>query len=197
MSSSLSSLVDNLSEGYHSDKCKDCKSYLDYMSTKDDQCIFRCFECKKYYKKDFNKDLIKRFASIHNFCGEEINKFILLLRKGVYSYEYIDSWKRFDETLLLDKKEFYSSLNIEDITDVDYRHATGVSENFNNNKNIGDCHDLYVKVIHYYLQMYLKPLEVWVLKYMNSILFIFFFTRIIMTSCFKKDWSKIRTIDQY
>ena len=52
MSSSLSSLADNLSEGFHSDKCIDCKSYLDYMSVKDDQwnctqLIFRCFECKK------------------------------------------------------------------------------------------------------------------------------------------------------
>ena len=52
MSSSLSSLADNLSEVFHSDKCIDCKSYLDYMSVKDDQwnctqLIFRCFECKK------------------------------------------------------------------------------------------------------------------------------------------------------
>ena len=44
MSSSLSSLGDNLSEGFHSEKCTDCKSYLDYMITKDDQLIFRCFE---------------------------------------------------------------------------------------------------------------------------------------------------------
>ena len=59
MSSSLLSLVDNLSEGLHSDKCTDCKSFLDYMITKDNQLIFRCFECKKNYKKDFNKELIK------------------------------------------------------------------------------------------------------------------------------------------
>ena len=37
MSSSLSNLVDNLAEGLHSDKCTDSKSYLDYMTTKDDQ----------------------------------------------------------------------------------------------------------------------------------------------------------------
>ena len=59
MSSSLLSLVDNLSEGLHSDKCTDCKYFLDYMITKDNQLIFRCFECKKNYKKDFNKELIK------------------------------------------------------------------------------------------------------------------------------------------
>ena len=47
MSSSLSNLVYNLSEGLHNDKCTDCKSYLDYMTTKDEQLIFRYFECKK------------------------------------------------------------------------------------------------------------------------------------------------------
>ena len=42
------------------------------------------------------------------------------------------------------KKEFYSSINIEDITDVDYRHAKRVFKIFNN-KNVGDYHDLYVQ----------------------------------------------------
>ena len=60
MLTSLSSLVDNWSEKLYSDKCKDCKSELGYMSLKDDQLIFRCFECKKNYEKDFNKDLIDR-----------------------------------------------------------------------------------------------------------------------------------------
>ena len=144
MSSPLSNLVDNLSEGLHSDKCIDCISCLDYMSVKDDQLIFRCFECKKNYKKDFNKELNKRFASIYEFCNKDINKFIMLLRKGVYPYEYIDSWERFDETSSPDKETFYSSLNMEDITDVDYRHAKRVFKSLNN-KNLGDYHDLYVQ----------------------------------------------------
>ena len=91
MSSSLSNLADNLPDGLHSDKCTDCKSYLYYMTTKGEQLIFRCFECKKNYKKKFNKELIKRFANIYQFCNEEINKFILLLRKGVYPNEYMNS----------------------------------------------------------------------------------------------------------
>ena len=73
------------------------------MSAKDDQSIFRCFECKKNYKKDFNKELIKRFANTYEFCNGDINKFILLLRKVVYRYEYMDSWKRIDEASLTDK----------------------------------------------------------------------------------------------
>ena len=106
MSSSLSNLVDNLSEGLHSDKCTDCKSCLDNMMFKNDQLIFRCFECKKNYKKDFNKELITRFKNIYEFCNQDINKSILLLRKGVYPYEYMDSRERFDETSLPDKEFF-------------------------------------------------------------------------------------------
>ena len=88
--------------------------------------IFRCFDRKKYYKNDFHKELIKRFANIYEFCNEDINNFFLLLRKGVYPYEYMDSWERFDETSLPDKEAFYSSLNMQVVTDVDHRHAKRV-----------------------------------------------------------------------
>ena len=80
MSSWLSNLVDNLSEGVHNDKCTDCKSCLDYMITKDDKLIFRYFECKNIYKKNFNKDLIK--SVVMECCNGDINKLLLLLRKG-------------------------------------------------------------------------------------------------------------------
>ena len=144
MSSSLPNLVDNLSEGLHNDKCTDCKSCLDYKITKDEKLIFRCFGCKKNYKKDFNKELIKRFANIHECCNEGINKFILLLRKSVYPYEYIENWGRFNETSLPNKEAFYSNLNMEDITDVDHKHAKRVFEYYSN-KNLGDYYDLYVQ----------------------------------------------------
>ena len=78
MSNSLSNLVDNLSEELHGGKCTGCKSCLDYMLFKDYQLIFRCFECKKNYKKEFNKELIKRFANTYEFCNKDINKSILL-----------------------------------------------------------------------------------------------------------------------
>ena len=68
------------------------------MSEKDDQLIFRCFECN--YKKDFDIDLIKRFENTYKFCDRDSNKFILLLRKGVYPNEYMDDWEKFNETSL-------------------------------------------------------------------------------------------------
>ena len=92
------------------------------MTTKDEQLIFRCFRCKKNYEKNFNKELIQRFANTYEFCNGDLNKVILFLRKGVYPFEYMDSWQRFDETSLPDKEAFYRNLNIENITDVDYRH---------------------------------------------------------------------------
>ena len=56
----------------------------------------------------------------------------MLFRKGVYPYEYMDSWERFNETSFRDKEAFYSNLNMEDITDVDYRHEKRVFKSLYN-----------------------------------------------------------------
>ena len=65
-----------------------------------------------------------------------------MLRKGVYPYEYIDSYERFDETSLPDKEAYYSELNLTDIADEDHEHAQEVWEVFGI-KNVGEYHDLY------------------------------------------------------
>ena len=104
MSASLSSLADILCDEIHSEKCTDCKTCLDYMIAKDDQLIFRCFECKKNHKENFNNELIKKFANTYEFCNGDINKFVLLLRKGIFPYEHMVSWERFDKTSLPDKE---------------------------------------------------------------------------------------------
>ena len=137
MSSSFSKLVDNLSEGIHNNKCANCESCLHYVKTKNEKLLLKCFNCKTYYEKDFNKELIKKFKKI-------INKFVLLLRKGVYPYEYKDSWERFNETSLPSKEDFYSNLNMENIDDIDYRHGNKVFKIFKL-ENLGDYHDLYVQ----------------------------------------------------
>ena len=89
ISTSLSGLANNLSDGLYNDKCIDFKSCHDYTSTKDNQLIFKCIRCSKNHKKHFNKDLIKRFAIPYEFCDKDLNKFILLLRKGVCPYDYM------------------------------------------------------------------------------------------------------------
>ena len=80
MSSSLSKLFDNLSEGIHNNKCVDCNSCLDYIKIINEKLLLKCFNCNNYYKKKFNKDLIKKFKNTYSFCDNDLNKFVLLLR---------------------------------------------------------------------------------------------------------------------
>ena len=55
--------------------------------------------------------LIKKFPNSYKFCNNDIKKFILLLKNGVYPYEYMDSWERFDETSLHDKKKLFTVIS--------------------------------------------------------------------------------------
>ena len=144
MSSSLSKLVDNLSEGIHNNKCLDCKCFQDYIKIKNEKLLLKCFNCNNCYKKKFNKDLIKKFKNTYSFCNNDLNKFILLLRKGIHPYEYMDSWEKFNEKSLPSKEDFYSNLNMEDIDDIDYRHGNNMFKGFKL-ENLGDCHNLYVQ----------------------------------------------------
>ena len=116
---------------------------------------------------------LKNFPTLHKFCNGDLNKFFLLLRKGIYPYEYTDSWERFDENTIPPKKAFYSKLNLENITDKHYEHVEKVREAFEI-KNLGEYHDLYVQCdTCVCLLMYLKTLEISVLKYMGLIQLIF------------------------
>ena len=59
----------------------------------------------------------------------------MLLKEGIYPYEYEDDWKNFNQTLP-EKEDFYSHLNMEDITDIDYAPAKGIYKDFEI-KNLG------------------------------------------------------------
>ena len=68
----------------------------------------------------------------------------MLLKKGIYLYEYINSWERFDENTIPPKEDFCSELNLENITDKDCEHVKKVWEAFEI-KNLGDYDDLCVQ----------------------------------------------------
>ena len=117
-------------------KCK----YIGFINNR---LHYKCKKCNDESYKSIN-DLIEKFPNTYRFCYGDLNKFALLLRKGVYPYEYMDSWEKFNETSLPDKKAFYSELNKEGITDEDYAHAQKVWKVFEI-KNLGEYHDLYVQ----------------------------------------------------
>ena len=96
---------------------------------------------KKCYK--LINEAIKNFPNMYKFCNGSLNKFVLLLRKGVYPFEYMDTWEIFNETSLPDKKAFYTELNLEGITNKDYAHAQKVLEIFEI-KNIDECSAWYI-----------------------------------------------------
>ena len=68
----------------------------------------------------------------------------LLIRKGIYPYEYMDSWDRFEEMSLPSIERFYSSLNMSGISDSHYEHACRVWREFGI-RNMGEYHDLYLR----------------------------------------------------
>ena len=86
MASSLSNLADNLAEGIHNTKCKDCDHFLKYESVKDNLIKYKCLSCNKNYSN-----------------------------KAIYLYECRNEWEKFNETILPEKEEFYSNLNMEDL----------------------------------------------------------------------------------
>ena len=100
--------------------------------------------CNKNSKHKFDEKLKERFFNTYKFSNRDNNKFILLLRKGVYPYEYMDDWEKFNKTSLPEKEDFYSHLNMEDITDADYVHPKRVCKYFEI-KNLEVYHDLYVQ----------------------------------------------------
>ena len=105
--------------------------------------MYKCLNCKNLSFKPINT-LITKFSNTCKLCCNDNEKFVLLLRKGIYPYEYMDDWNRFNETSLPLKEEFYSSLSLSNISDKEYEYAKKVWNTLNI-KNLGEYHDLYVQ----------------------------------------------------
>lgn len=88
---------------------------------------------------DDNNSILKA-----QLTGHTEQQMMLLNRKGVFPYDYMDSWAKFEETALPPKEAFYSKLVESDITDEEYGHAQNVWQMFNI-KTLGEYSDLYMK----------------------------------------------------
>ena len=77
----------------------------EFIGFKNSRLNYKCKECKKSCTELANES-IKNPPTFYNFCNDYLNKFFLLLRKGIYPYKYIDSWERFDGKTILPKEAF-------------------------------------------------------------------------------------------
>ena len=144
MDHSLDSLSSNL-VGVSGMVCNLCKESCEITHIDENYVAHgKCKECYSgYSKRQLNKNFI-----FDNFLNLRLNhndeQFRLLLRKGVYPYEYKTSWDKFMETQLPPKQAFHSALDMRDISQYNYEHAQKVWRAFNL-KNLGEYHDLYLK----------------------------------------------------
>ena len=146
MSSSLEKLVSNITKCGKCDTCNPGKCLKRYVNNngkiiqhKTSIACGKCVNCKNVDKDCMspNSDNLKYTTEI--FEGEELD---LMVRKGVYPYDFMDSFDKFNEQLP-SKEEFYSIMNDKHILDEDYKHAQNVWKTFNLN-NMGDYHNFYL-----------------------------------------------------
>ena len=178
------------------DKKETKNKFTDSMRSMTASLLQSIDEVSETDKKISQATLFEKFSNTYWLCNKDLNKFALLLRKGVYSYEYMDSWKRFKEESLPDKESFYSELNKEHVTDEDYAHAQKVWDTFRT-KNFGEYHDLYVQsdttlLADIFESFRDKCIEIYEL---DLILLTFYLSRISIARMFKKDQSIIRIIN--
>ena len=107
----------------------------------------RFIDSIKFMSSSFDSLVNNLARGGHEFWGFENyndHQRELLIRKGIYPYEYMDSWDKFEEAGLPSMEKFYSNLNMSGVSDRDYEHACWVWREFGI-RNMGEYHDLYLK----------------------------------------------------
>ena len=116
-------LVNNFAEEIRKLNTKVAIKYKDNENLKNNLIKYKCSSCSEDYSNNLDEELKTRFKNTFKFSNNDISKFVLLLRKGIYPCEYTDEWKKFNKTALLKKEEFFSNVNMENIPDADCMHA--------------------------------------------------------------------------
>ena len=123
-------------------------SYIDKNGEKKDKLTeLKFIDSFKFMSSSLDsltKNLVRGRKKLFGFEDYSELQYGLLTRKGVYPYEYINSWDRFEETQLPPISAFYSNLNMSSISEEDYQHAQRVWKEFGIH-NLGDYHDLYLR----------------------------------------------------
>ena len=123
-------------------------SYIDKNGEEKDKLIeLRFIDSFKFMSSSLDsltKNLVSRGRKLFGFEDYSELQYDLLTRKGVYPYEYINFWDRFEETQLPPVSVFYSNLNMSLISEEDYQHTQRVWKEFGIH-NLGDYHDLYLR----------------------------------------------------
>ena len=104
---------------------------------------FGCERCRTKKTKDLGEEVLKKNFKHTGRFWECHEKFRLMIREGVYPYEYMDSWKKFEETSLPPKDASYSRIKMKGISDQDYEHAQQVW-NTMERKTLGCYHDTFL-----------------------------------------------------
>ena len=148
MSSSLENLVKNITKCGKCDACNpgncikrifDSEDHI--MQHKTSFSCGECINCKNSSKSCMKLNHGNLIYTSKEFEGEQLR---LMIKKGVYPYDYMNSFKKFEDDKLPKKEDFFSIMNNKHITDEEYQHAENVWDKFGLS-SMGEYHDLYLK----------------------------------------------------
>ena len=122
-----------------------------YIDKDGNECIkemeLRFIDSIKFMSSSLDSLVNNLAKGVHQFFGFESynsHQCKLLIQKGIYPYEYMDSWAKFEETSLPSIDHFYSNLNMSGVSDTNYEHACSIWREFGI-RNMGEYHDLYLR----------------------------------------------------